>query len=212
MPLYPRFPKNSARSIAITYLRQSLKPDSKRDLGVACLYFDHKPDYEPIEILKFLLKEMDIRKGTVSKDIHVLYREHEMRDSTPPSRAETVEVFANKLNKFKKYFCIIDGLDEANENSREALLQHFQPKLRLMVTGRPYVEDVPKLFAGCEILKISSHDSDIEMFVEGELQKDRFLRTNVATDIGLKKLVVDTNIEKAKGITSASMSVIFSSR
>ena len=32
-----------------------------------------------------------IRKGTVSKEIHDLYRKHEIRGSTLPSRTETVE-------------------------------------------------------------------------------------------------------------------------
>jgi len=172
-------------------------------MGVACVYFDHKQEHKPMDILRCLLKDMVIRKGTVSQEIHVLYRKHEMRGSTPPSRAEIVEVFGNELKKFEKYFCIIDGLDEASENSRYALLkelQQFQPKLRLMVTGRRYVEDVPNVFAGCRILEIRAHDSDIEIFVEGQLQEDMFLRKKVTMDAALKKLVVGTVVAKAKGM------------
>ena len=139
----------------------------------------------------------------MSQEIHDVYRKHEMRGSTSPSHAETIEVFANELNKFEKYFCVIDGLDEASENSRDTLLkelQRFQPKLRLMVTGRPYVEDVPNLFARCQILEIRARDSDIETFVVGQLQMDKFLRKNVTMDGALKKVVVDTVVEKAKGM------------
>ena len=172
-------------------------------MGITCIYFDHKQDYKPIDILRCLLKDMVLRKGTVSQEIHNLYRKHEVMGSTPPSHRETIEVFRNELNKFERFFCVIDGLDEASEDSRETVLQElqqFQPKLRLMVTGRPYVEDVPNLFGGCQILEIRAQDSDIGMFVEGQLKKDKVLRKKVATNAVLKKHVVGTIVEKAKGM------------
>jgi len=57
-----------------------------------------------------------------------------------------------------------------------------------------------KLFSGCRTLDIHARDSDIERFVEGQLQEDNFLRKKVATDVQLKKLVVDTIVTKANGM------------
>lgn len=182
---------------------QSILPDN-RDKGIACVYFDHKNQFESIDILRCLLKEVVIRKDVVSYEIRDLYRSHKLADPIPPlSRAETLRTLENELKAFTCFYCIIDGLDESNETSREDLLgelQQFLPKLRLMVTGRPYANDIPTLYDTYQVLGIRARDSDIELFVKGEIQKDKQFRRRVASDRTLEQLVVDTVVSKADGM------------
>lgn len=82
------------------------------------------------------------------------------------------------LQNLRKGFVVIDGIDECPPSDRKALLDHllqlinrcdvtFPGKVRFMVLSREE-PDIKKVLAGCETLKITSHDTleDINTYVK----------------------------------------------
>jgi hypothetical protein len=193
-----------ARSIAINYLEAVLSDDNSGDTGIVCVYFDYGQEFQPVDLLRSLLKDVILRKGTISQHVRDLHHKHTLRGSTPPSIKETVKSLDIELQTFTELFCVIDGLDESAESTRETLLKvlkQFQPTLRLMITGRPFVEDVPRdIFEVCGILKVRARDDDVRKFVRGQIEKfNKPMRRRVKS-AELEGPIVDTVTGQAKGM------------
>jgi hypothetical protein len=67
------------RSIAINYLETLQSKDNSSDTGVVCVYFDHKQDFKPVDILRSLLKDIVLRKGSISRHVNDLHHKHKLR-------------------------------------------------------------------------------------------------------------------------------------
>jgi ankyrin repeat domain-containing protein 50 len=121
-----------------------------------------------------------------------------------PPLDETVDTLRHELSKFKKLFCVIDGLDEAEKKTRVALIRESAqfPSLRLLITGRPFVENVPQNIIGndCHRVEILASDGDIQKFVKGEIENfDKHLRKKVELE-KYEEVLVDTVTKKANGM------------
>ena len=128
------------RSIAINYLENKFCYDE--NIGLACVYFDHKQEFKAVDILRSILKHILQRKSSVSDEIRELYEKHSKRETSPTLKDVAVALEAER-SKFTKIFLVIDALDECptSEHTVEILLRHLEklrPILRLMVTGRPF--------------------------------------------------------------------------
>lgn len=193
-----------ARSIAVNYLEENFVLDP--GFGISFVYFDHGQDFDPDDILRSILKHMIQRKGVVPPKVQDLYSKYEMKDLTSPSHEESVEALKAGLHEFTNFFVVIDGLDESSERTREKLLKDLQqlqqlyPQLRLMVTGRPFVKDIPCLFSDCGTIDIIAENDDVVAFVHGQIEEDKFLRNKALPGTELRKLIVDTIVEKAEGM------------
>jgi len=191
------------RSIAINYLENKFCYDE--NIGLACVYFDHKQEFKPVDILRSILKHILQRKSSVSDETRELYRKHLKRETSPMLKDIAVALEAER-SKFTKIFLVIDALDECptSEHTVEILLRHLEklrPIVRLMVTGRPFAVEYMSGFASLELREIGASDQDLESFIRGQLNLDRSLcKLTSGGESGLGELIVQTVLAKAKGM------------
>ena len=191
------------RSIAINYLENKFCYDE--NIGLACVYFDHKQEFKAVDILRSILKHILQRKSSVSDEIRELYEKHSKRETSPTLKDVAVALEAER-SKFTKIFLVIDALDECptSEHTVEILLRHLEklrPIVRLMVTGRPFAVEYMSGFASLELREIGASDQDLESFIRGQLNLDRSLcKLTSGGESGLGELIVQTVLAKAKGM------------
>ena len=99
------------RSIVVNYLEQTFFYDE--DIAIACVYFDHKAVYEPVAILKSILKHVLHRilrkEGTISEEIRQFYKNH-LREERKPSLSEISEMLLLELRRnFSEIFVVLKG-------------------------------------------------------------------------------------------------------
>jgi hypothetical protein len=175
------------------------------DIAIACVYFDHKQDFKPVEILRSILQHIVQRQeGGLSNEIRELHKKH-TKSGRQPTLHELSEILQLEISDFSKIFIIIDALDECTttDNAPAKLLgelQNLQPKLRLMVTGRPFAVKNLSLFPAYATLEVRARDLDIEKFVRGRIQADESLRTYASGGNELEKPIIGTVVDKAKGM------------
>jgi hypothetical protein len=174
------------------------------DIAIACVYFDHKQEFEPVAILRSILKHVIQRQGGLSDEIRGLYKRHTRRE-TQPMLKELSEVLRLEMCDLTKIFVVIDALDEctSTDNAPAILLgelQNLHPKLRLLVTGRPFAENEMSLFPSYDVLEVRARDIDVENFVRGRIQADKSLRRYASGGNKLERLITETVVGKAKGM------------
>jgi hypothetical protein len=175
------------------------------DVAVTCVYFDHKQDYQPVAILRNILKQLiQYRESQISDDVRVLYKNFAEKERQPPL-SEISETLKHELRHFSKVFVVLDALDECgtSANTRKIILQELaklQPKLYLMITGRPFPEMHLSVFPEHETLEIRTKDSDVEKFVVREIKMDDTLRKDPSGKNKLGRLIIDTVVKKSSGM------------
>jgi hypothetical protein len=175
------------------------------DVAIACVYFDHKKDYQSAAILRNILKQLiQHRESQVSDDVRQLYKRFAGKERQPPL-SEISETLGHEISHFSKMFVVLDALDEcgANANTRKTILQElakFQPQLRLMVTGRPFAEPHMAVFPKYETLEVRTKESDVEKFVVGEIEMDDTLQKYASGGNELGRLIIETVVNKSRGM------------
>lgn len=192
--------QSHTRSIIVDYLEQTFLYDE--DVAIACVYFNHKQDFTPVDVIRSILKHVVQRKTHLSEEIRALYSKHEKRDATPLTLAEATALLTSELHDLRRFYVVLDAMDESEESTRVKVLNELQrlPKLRLMATGRPYANEVGSVFKPCETLPICARDSDIEKFVRQQIDYSGTLKRRVGRDPELAKELVDTVVSKAQGL------------
>ena len=171
-------------------------------VAIACVYFNHKENFVPVDILGSLIKHLVQRKASVSTEIHNLYDWHLKRD-TRPTFMELSALLQAESHKFSTVFVVLDALDECPEfqQTRAKILSVLRKlqTLRLMVTGRPHITDMTQTFEETVQLDIHASDNDIKKYVDGQIEMEKNLK-KYKQDNGLRKTIKDTIVDKAKGM------------
>lgn len=196
------FISNDFSSIVINYLQRKFL--SSDDIGIACIYFNHKENISPPDILGSLLKHLVQRKTTISKEIRDLYQKHLARE-TRPTFTELSEILQRECRNLSTFYVVVDALDECPDdgNTRAKMfseLQKLRPILRLLVTGRPHITTFTLKFEDAVRLDIRASDSDIEKYIEGQIEIEEKLEKYVKRNEDLRKTIRDTIVSKAKGM------------
>ena len=158
-----------------------------------------------MDILRSILKHIVQRKSFVSDEIRELHKKHSRRE-TSPTLKDIAIALETESSHFTKIFLVVDALDECptSEHTIEILLQQIeklQPKVQLMVTGRPFADRYMTRFASRAIREIGAHHNDLESFVRGHLNLDQGLRKlTSAGESALGELIVQKVVDKAKGM------------
>jgi hypothetical protein len=147
-----------------------------------------------------------IQGKELSKEMHDLYSKHCQLD-TRPTLTELSTVLQQEAERFSTVFIVVDALDEcSDEKTRTKLvleLQKLGPSVKLMITGRPHVtSDITSTFAFAGQLEIKAHDTDIEKFVEGQIELEPYLRRFASKDTEFRDLIRHTLVSKANGMYS----------
>jgi len=117
--------------------------------------------------------------------------------------SEATAALQSELKDFRKFYIVLDALDESNEVTRAQVLKELkklEPKLRLLVTGRPYANDVECLFKTHQTLPICTQDRDVEKFIQCQIELPGNLQRKIAQNPDLGKLVLDVVVSKAQGM------------
>jgi hypothetical protein len=142
--------------------------------------------------------------GALSDEIRQFYKNHTYKEREP-SLPEISEMLLGELRDFSDIFVVLDALDEcgAGATPRKTVLeevQKLQPKLRLMVTGRPFAATQMSMFETYETLEIQGIESDVEKFVRGQIEIDECLHKYASRGTELGTLIVSTIVNKAQGM------------
>lgn len=106
------------RSIIINHLRQGRPEESKGLVGITFIYFKYNETDQTFDnILSSLLKQLLQDSEGIPPDILSLYERHRDR-KTSPKIDEISQALSTMIQSHEEVFCIIDALDECNEDLR----------------------------------------------------------------------------------------------
>jgi hypothetical protein len=92
-----------------------------------------------------------------------------------------LDTLSSIFENYTKVYCVIDALDECSEELRWDLLEkldHFQPKLHLLITSR-FLDSIAEELSSFERFEIKANKADIELFIDNQIRKNRNLRKHV---------------------------------
>lgn len=144
-----------------------------------------------------LLKQLVQEQEEVPKGLRELYERHYQQTSTP-TPDEISELTRVVLDTYDNVFFVVDALDECSDEIRWDLLEflrHFQSSIQIMITSRS-LDSIGEELANFELIDIKAHRSDIELFVDDQIQKNKNLRKVIQKSptmrADIKQRVVET--------------------
>jgi hypothetical protein len=188
------------RSVVVDYLKHTFQGEN---VGIACIYCSYKEQHEQTttNLIAGLVQQLVQRHTIVPDDVRNLYKYH-MRTRTRPSLREFSNLLQSQLHKFSKTFVIIDALDECSESNRESLITEIlklQPGIHLLVTSR-HIAEIECLFENAARLEILAKDEDVRRYLEGRIAREGRLKRHIKSDPTLQDAIIDTIVEKARGM------------
>ena len=171
-------------------------------VAIACVYFNHKENFAPVDILGSLIKHLVQRRASVCVEIQGLYDWHLKRD-TRPTFTELAELLQAESRKFSTVFVVLDALDECPEfrQTRAKILSVLRKlqTIQLIVTGRPYITDVTQTFEEAVCLDIRASNADIKKYIDGQIEMEKNLKKYKQGD-ELRETIKGSIVDKAKGM------------
>ena len=183
------------RSIIINHLRQSRPEKSKDRTDITFIYLRYnESDHTVDNVLSSLLKQLIEDSENISPHLLSLYDHHRDR-KTSPTTDEISLALSTTIGSHKEVFCIIDALDECNEDLRLELvkkLENLEPKLRVLITSRDMIAEELEHY---QRLEIKAKKADIELFIEHQICTNKNLRKIIdkspSLSYDIKRGVVD---------------------
>jgi Cdc6-like AAA superfamily ATPase len=167
------------------------------NIGVAYIYCNYKTraDQTTTNLVATILKQLVQGCPSIAEPVTTLYERHASR-RTRPSLEEILSALRAVVSNYSRVYVVVDALDEClDHNQLLATLRDLQSgdNLSLMATSR-FIPEVVHKFAHSSMLEIRAIDSDVKLFVAGQM--DRLPRF-VQRDDMLQKAIQD-------GITMAA--------
>ena len=150
-----------------------------------------------------LLQQLFQIKGRVSEEFIKFYNVN-LDKQTRPTLNEISHFLSLEVQTFSKTFVIIDALDECfdGDDTRKGFLHKIktlQPFINTMITSRPLPSIERDIQPDSEI-EILARKEDIESYILGRIHVEKRLTKIVGSDEILRKGLIDTIAEKAKGM------------
>jgi hypothetical protein len=194
----------SSSSIAFDHLRKTF--EGVDDVAIACIYLNWQKSRTTTDIMANLLKQLLERKPTLAKEIRDLYQEYQERRETRLTSKDISRILQREASQVSSFFIILDALDECTGGetcSTKILLELGEiPNVRLMITGRPGVENV--VLSKCNdraTLQIRGSDEDIRKAIDTQLNTTkRTVSSAMEEDPTLRSAILDAIVTKAGGM------------
>jgi hypothetical protein len=170
----------------------SAKYRNNRDIGVACIYLNHKEveNQTPSRLLAGLWRQLvlDRKIGSSAED---LYKQHQEK-GTSPSLEEVVTILRSSITEFSKVFIIIDAMDECPEVQQKILLHHLAAmgsNMNLMITSRPHISLEPFSLSDLKTLDIRVTPDDLWEYVNTQIDLSPRLAEHVKRQPKLREQI-----------------------
>ncbi|KAL9020272.1 MAG: hypothetical protein Q9185_002452 [Variospora sp. 1 TL-2023] len=175
-------------SIIINKLRQDRPEEVKSRIGITFVYFRYNETDQTIDnILSSLLKQLLQDSDEIPSDLISIFERHRDRN-TSPTIDEISQALSTVIDTQKEVFCIIDALDECNDDLRWALIENLEtlgPKLRVLITSR-YLDSIAEELEDYQRFEIRANKADIELFIDYQVRRNRNLRKIVEKSPSLR--------------------------
>ena len=183
------------RSIIINYLRQRRYEEWEDCIGITFIYLRyHEADQTFDNVLSSLLRQLIEDSKNISPDLLSLYERHRDR-KTSPTIDEISQALYTTIGSHKEVFCVIDALDECNDDLRSDLVKKMEqlgPKLHVLITSRDMIAEELDQY---QRLEIKAKKADIELFIEHQIRTNKNLRKVInkspSLSYDIKRGVVD---------------------
>ncbi|KAJ7847783.1 hypothetical protein B0H13DRAFT_2405537 [Mycena leptocephala] len=194
--------KTVLSSMVMDHLTAEFKKENKANMGVACVYLNHKEAEEqtPARLLSGLWRQLVLRRDLGSPAKKLYYEHHEK--GTTPSVSEVFDVLCSAIGDYSKVHIIIDAIDEYPEAQRQILLEYLMmmgSTVNMMITSRPHIHPdgcLPNL----EALEIRANEDDIRRYVAGQIQKSSWLSKHVQNRVDLREEILSTIAHTVDGM------------
>ncbi|KAJ7079503.1 hypothetical protein C8R43DRAFT_1053075 [Mycena crocata] len=189
--LWIQGPSGSGKSVLSSAIVNKLIEDQRlfRNLGkssaVAFFYFDFKDKEDNVveRALRRIILQLSAQSPYHCRALNMLYELS--KGQTIPSYEELQQVLGELLLELGRTYIVLDALDECPDTEQDklveciAMLQHYtHSPLHLLITSQPrtiFTDSFKTL--PCIPLKAKVTEKDIRIFLEGELQTNRKLKT-----------------------------------
>lgn len=186
-------------SIIVDYLTRIYESD---DVRVAYVYCDYKDQalQTASNLIACLARQVVGHPTKLPVQLEFLYTELK-RQQRRPSVLELKHLLADLCGERKKTYVIVDALDECEHERRDFLpLLESLPhgSTRILITSRPYSEDIHRFFLSAPRITITASDADIKQFVQEQMEdRTDFLERTTSS---LRDLITDKVCSRASGM------------
>ena len=152
-----------------------------KDIAVVGLYCDFLAQQEQstTSMLGAIIKQF-VSRGEIPEDIREAFQKAKREFGGRGLRlSDMVEVLKKAIVSLQRIFVCIDALDESSPKYRLELLESLQemvrisPNMRILLTGRPYIDDeVMEFFSKAVRIPVSPTQDDIKSYLEMRLRRD----------------------------------------
>jgi hypothetical protein len=166
------------------------------DIGIGFAYFNFSVSMSVSDLLGSLLQQLVMRKAILSPKIRHVYRTH-MKSGTRPTVDTLSALLQSESQACSAVFIVLDALDEFREVSQHSLLrvvENLGSALRLLITARPSIQSISKMFPDATRMEIRAIDEDIQNYVLRRLEEK-----HVVLEPRLLNLVQKSIAERSEG-------------
>ena len=173
------------------------------DVRVAYIYCDYKDQdaQTASNLIACLARQLVGHPAKLPTQLENLYKELESQRRRP-TLPELERLVTDLFHERKRTYVVVDALDECGVYERRKFLPFLgslpHGSTRILVTSRPYGEDIHRFFLGAPQIIITASDADIKQFVQ-EQMKDR---THFIEGMkpGLRDEITDRVCSRASGM------------
>ncbi|KAH0541245.1 hypothetical protein FGG08_004250 [Glutinoglossum americanum] len=194
--------KTVLTSIVVDFLERSFE---QQDVAIGFIYCSYKEqdNQKAVNLIASLLQQLVQRTPTISEGIMSAYQGH-TKKQTRPTIEEYSHLLQSEIRRFSKVFIAVDALDECPESNgtRDSFItqiRKLQPNINLFVTSR-HISTIEREFEKAPRVEIRASDGDIKTYIQSRIKRERRLLRHVKADSGLQEAIVNTIVEKAKGM------------
>ncbi|KAL8827623.1 MAG: hypothetical protein Q9191_003073 [Dirinaria sp. TL-2023a] len=197
--------KTTLTAIVVDYLRRQFA--RQEETAILFVYNDYKDQQSQsaANIVGALLQQILLRGGNISKDVMIVYEEHQ-GGRTQPALDKLCKVLCGEVQKLSRVFLVVDALDEfhADSGDRSPLIALFKNLLkeqspRLMITSR-HNASIERNLPNAVHVEIRASDEDIRQYLESQLIGPASARFRVKLDTTLQQSIIETLANNAKGM------------
>ncbi|KAJ2917577.1 hypothetical protein MD484_g2831, partial [Candolleomyces efflorescens] len=191
--------KTILSSIVIDYLRKNF--DKRKQTPVIFAYCRYTEKYSATQVFSSWVKQLLQHDRLNMQHIGQQFLSDESEEPRLTNR-QLLQFLSAIASAYERIFIILDGLDEAEENDRQQLLDGIRSlpsNVHTLIMSRPLMS-FEYLVPDAEFLDIQAHNEDIERFVETRIDEIPTLRAVLRGKDAAKDQLCAAIKEKSNGM------------